>query len=167
MTTTSQVKRSQFATFMDTTPSDTPTYALIGDGITSAEISYNPETEEYTFIHQDSGTTNLKSYSPSMPIEAIAVSGDSVFDFVDELRQSRAVLDAAKTTIVNVWLYEDPTGEAPNETYPAEQQEVIVSIESFGGEGGDPAKINYTLNYAGDPVAGTFGPTAKAFTANT
>lgn len=160
--TTAQVKRSQFATFMNTTPSATATYALIGDGITSAEISYNPETEEYTFIHQDSGTTNLKSYKPAMPVEAIATAGDPVFDFVDGLRQARAILDGAKTDIVNVWLYETDTSGA----YPAEKQDVIISIDSFGGEGGDTAKINYTLNYAGDPVAGTFNPTTKAWTAS-
>lgn len=162
--TTSKVKRSQFATFLNTTPSSTATYALVGDGISSSEISYNPQTEETNYIHQDSGVTEITAYNPSMAIEAVAITGDGVFDFVDGLRQSRAVLDECKTEIVNVWLYETATGEGAAATYPAEKQEVYIAVESFGGEGGQPAKINYTIYFSGDPVAGDFNPTSKTFT---
>jgi hypothetical protein len=146
---------------MNTTPESTATYNLVGDGVASGEISYNPETEEVTYIHQDSGVTTLNAYKPNMPIEGTAIDGDPVFEFVDSLRKSRAILDAAKTDIVNVWLYETPVGDA----YPAEKQEVIISIDSFGGEGGKPATIKYTINYAGDAILGTFDPTTKAWTA--
>jgi hypothetical protein len=97
-----------------------------------------------------------------MPIEATAKSGDDVFDFVDGLRIARAVLDAAETTIVNVWLYETPTGTA----YPAEQQAVSIQIDDFGGDGGVAAKINYTINFIGDPVAGSFDTADNTFTAS-
>lgn len=159
---TNTIKRSEFATFLNTTPSAAATYNLIGDGITSGEISYNPETEELTYIHQVTGTTSLNGYKPNMPIEGTAINGDPVFEFIDNLRKTRAVLDAAKTDIVNVWLYETATAGA----YPAEKQNVIITIESFGGEGGKPAQIKYTINYAGDAILGTFNPTTKAWTAS-
>lgn len=164
--TTAKVKRSQFATFLNTTPASTATYALIGDGVTNSEISYNPQTEEVIYIHQDSGTTEITAYKPSMAIEATAINGDSVFEFVDGLRKNRAVLDASKTDVINVWLYEDPSGVDPNVVYPAEKQGVYVAVESFGGEGGQSAKINYTLYYAGDPIIGTFNPVSNAWAAS-
>lgn len=159
----SKVKRSQFKTFLNTTPSEvTDTWSLIGDGVTAGEISYNPQTSDEVYIHQDSGSVEVESYKPNMPIEAIAVNGDAVFEYIDSLRKARAVLDSAYTEIVNVWLYETPTS---NE-YPAEKQAVAISIESFGGDGGSSAKINYTINYRGDPVLGTFNPTTLVFTPN-
>jgi len=159
--TGSTVKRSAFATFMNVGTILVPDYVIIGDGITAASIEYNPQTLEETYINQDSGSTEIESYRPTLPIEATAKSGDEVFDFVDALRQARAVLDAAKTDIVNVWLYEaEITG-----TWPAEKQECSIQIDSFGGDGGGSAKINYTINFIGDPIPGTFNPTTFAFVA--
>jgi hypothetical protein len=157
-----KIKRSQFKTFMDITPSGmTRDYELIGDGVTTGTIQYNPEATTETYIHEDSGTTFIERYAPNMPIEAAAVAGDDVFEFVDALRKERATLADAETTIVNVWLYEAPeSGE-----YPAEQQVVSVQVDSFGGDGGTTARINYTINYVGEAVEGTFDPITKTFTA--
>jgi len=157
-----KVKRSQFRTFLNTgTPSE-PVWSLIGDGVTSAAIQYNPQTSEEIYIHEDSGSTIVEAYKPNMPIEAAAINGDAVFEYIDALRKARAVLSAAETEIVNVWLYETPTSGA----YPAEKQAVSIQIDDFGGEGGVAAKINFTINYKGDPVLGTFNPTTLAFTAS-
>ena len=156
--TTAKVKRSEFASFLYC--GSTAGYNLIGDGVTSAEVGYNPATEETVYIHQDSGTTEVTSYNPSMAIEATAIEGDGVFEYVDGLRKDRSLLDSAKTHVVNVWLYEsDTSGE-----YPAEKQDCYIAIESFGGEGGQAAKINYTIYYAGNPASGTFEPTNKTWT---
>ncbi|MBN1535943.1 MAG: hypothetical protein JW908_04365 [Anaerolineales bacterium] len=155
-----KVKRSLFKTFLNVGTPETPDYALLGDGVTNAEIQYNPQTSEETYIHEDSGTTEIESYRPTMPVEMSCVSGDDVFDFIDGLRQSRAVLDAAKTDIVNVWIYEDE-GVAG---YPAEQQEVSIQIDTFGGAGGETNKINFTINFLGDPVAGEFDVDSGTFT---
>lgn len=156
-----KVKRSEFRTFLNTGTTATPVWSLLGDGITSAAINYNPQTTEEVYIHQDSGTTEIESYRPTMPVEAKAVSGDDAFDYIDNLRKSRAVLDDAKSEIVNVWLYEAPVSGA----YPAERQPVSVQIDDFGGEGGQTAVINFTINYLGDPTPGTFNPTTGTFTA--
>lgn len=155
-----KIKRSEVMTFMDITPSSTATYKLIGDGVTSGAIGYNPKTTEETYIHEDSATITVESYAPTMPVEAVAVSGDSVFDFIDGLRVARATLDDAETTIVNVWAYESGGPTA----YPAEEQKVSIQIDEFGGDGGTAVKISYTINFIGDPVAGTFNSSTSAFT---
>jgi len=154
------VKRSKFQTFLNIEPGGTADYALIGDGVTTGTVNYNPQTSEETYIHQDSGTTEVESYRPQLPVEATCKKGDEVFDFVDGLRKSRAVLDDAKTDIVMVYLYETETSGA----WPAEKQAVSIAIDSYGGDGGASNKINYTINFIGDSVAGTFNPTTSAFT---
>lgn len=156
---TGKVKRSLFRTFINIGTIVAPDYALLGEGITTGEIQYNPQTLEETYIHEDSGVTEIESYRPTMPIEASCINGDEVFEFVDALRKERAVLEDAKTDIVNVWLYEVATlGE-----YPAEKQDVSIQIDSFGGAGGETNKINFTINFLGDPVVGTFNPTTAVF----
>jgi hypothetical protein len=157
--TSQKVKRSQFRTFMDVNPGYQD-WALIGDGVTTAEIAYNPEISDEVYIHQDSGTAEVERYVPNMPIEAVAINGDDVFEYIDGLRKNRATLDEAHTQVVNVWMYE----EAVLEAYPAELQDVAVAIDTFGGEGGQSGRITYTIHYRGDPVKGVFNPTTLTFT---
>lgn len=154
-----KVKRSEIWTYIDTVPS-TEVYDLLGEGVVSGAISYNPKTTEETYIHQDNAAITVDSYAPTMAVEATAIYGDDVFDFVDGLRKSRAVLSAAETTIVNVWVYE---GGGPT-AYPAEQQAVSIQVDEYGGEGGQAAKISFTINFIGDPVPGTFNSSTAAFT---
>lgn len=160
--TVSTVKRSQFKTFLNTGTTGTPVWSLIGDGVTTGKIIYNPQTVDEIYIHQDSGNTEVDSYKPTMPIEAVAKKGDAAFDFVDTIRKGRKVLSDAHTEVVNVWLYETEVTGA----YPAERQSVSIQVEDFGGDGGGSAKINYTINYRGDSTPGTFNPTTLAFTAS-
>jgi hypothetical protein len=158
-----KIKRSLFAIFMNTTPStETATYALMGQGITSQKVDYGPETSDETYVSEDSGTTDVESYKPKISTQQTAIQGDSVFDFVDGLRQKRAVLGDARTDIVMVNLY----GTATTGAYPAEKNTVSIQIDDFGGDGGKSVEINYTVNMVGNPVKGTFNPTTKTFTAS-
>jgi hypothetical protein len=58
--------------FLNTTPSSTATYNLLGDGIATGKINMNPKTTEEQYIHEDSATTTVDGYSPNMPIKQIA-----------------------------------------------------------------------------------------------
>jgi len=156
----SKIKRSQLMTFLNTTPESTATYNLIGSGVTAGSIGYNPKVEEETYIHEDNATITVEGYAPKLPLEAVAVTGDAVFEFIDALRIARATLADAETDIVNVWAYKTGGPTA----YPAEKQSVSIQIDEFGGDGGASTKINYTINYIGDPIPGTFNASTKAFT---
>ena len=99
-----KIKRSEVMTFMNVLPSGSATYKLIGDGVTTGAIEYNPKTTEETYIHEDSATISVESYAPSLPVEAIAVSGDDVFEFIDALRVARAVNPGRNGPIRPSWL---------------------------------------------------------------
>jgi hypothetical protein len=155
-----KIKRSQVKMFLNTTPQSTATYKIIGDGVTNAKIAYNPKTTEETYVTQDSASISIDSYAPNVPVEASAKYGDDVFNYIDGLRIARAVLSAAETDVVNVWAYKSGGPSA----YPAEKQTCSIQIDDFGGEGGVAAKINYTINYLGDPIVGTFNTGTSVFT---
>jgi hypothetical protein len=156
-----KIKRSQVRHFLNTGTILSPTWSLISEGVPSGTINYNPKVTEETYIGDDNATKTIDSYAPDMAIEATAVNGDAVFEYLDALRIARHTLDDAETEIVNVWMYETPGLTY----YKAEKQAVSLQADSFGGDGGVAAKFNYTINFLGDPTPGTFSPTALAFVA--
>ena len=156
---TGKIKRSLFQTFLDIDP-DNEDYQLLGEGVVDGKIDYNPKTLEEQYISEDAATIAVEGYAPTMPVEQTCINGDSVFEFIDQLRKTQAILGDAETTIVNVWMYETGGPSA----YPAEQRAVSIQVDDFGGPGGEANKINYTINYIGDPVAGTFDAGDSSFT---
>ncbi|HOJ01290.1 MAG TPA: hypothetical protein PLL88_06680 [Anaerolineaceae bacterium] len=154
-----RIDRTQFVTFLNVGTQSMPDYALVGQGITSAPVNYQPQTEEEQYIHQKSGTTSIVGYRPTMPIEMKMDTDDEVCMFVDGLRRERATLSDAETDIIMVYLYETPVGGE----YPAEKQTVQVQIDEFSGEpGANP--LNFTFLFQGDAVQGMFDPTDATFT---
>lgn len=155
-----KVKRSEFAIFLDTTPATTPTWSRIGDGVTTGTVAYNPEVTTETYIHQNSASTTLERYAPNMPIEAQCINTDAVFEFIDNIRRTRAIGTAAETDILMVYLYETAVS---TDQYPAELQPVTIQIDSFGGDGGVTNRINYTINFRGDSTTGLYDVSANSF----
>lgn len=157
--TATRIKRSDVQTFINTTPLSTATYVRVGDGVTSAKIQYNPKVTNEIYIDRSNAEISVDAYAPTMPISATAKEGDACFEFIDALRKARAILADAETDIVNVWAYEagGPTA------YPAEKQPCSIQIDDFGGDGGVVTKINFTINFIGDPTTGTFNASTKAF----
>lgn len=149
-----KVKRSLFKTFLNTGALESPVWSLIGVGVTAGSIAYNPKVEEETYIHEDNATVTIESYAPKFTIEAIAIVGDAVYDYLDALRTGRSVLDDVLAEAVNVWAYKTPIAGY----YPAERVLCSLQVDDFGGDGGSSVKLNYTVNFIGDPVLGKLLP---------
>jgi hypothetical protein len=158
-----KIKRSQVATYVNATgvaTSSGTVYSLLGVGVPSATPNMNPKTTEETYVHEDTATISVDSYAPTMPVEMTAYTEDAVFTWLDDIRINRKVLADAESSIVEVRLYATSASGA----YPATKQDVSVQIDNgLGGDGGSPAKVNFTFNYMGDPVQGSFNPTTKVF----
>lgn len=153
-----KIKRSAFASFMDVSGTSTPTWKRFGKGVTSQTVSYNANTSSEQYIDEDSATTTVDSYAPTMDGAMTAYEGEPIFEYVDELRQSRAVGADAETDVLLVYIYdstESGSGENTTTTYRAEKQHACISIDDFGGEAGGGLPINFTVNFMGDAVKGT------------
>ena len=146
-----KIKRSEFATFLNTTPGGTAKYSRMGKGITSQTVAYNPSTTSETYIDEDSATTNVDSYSVNISTPQTCYAGEPIFEFIDGLRKTRATGSDCETDLLMVYIYD----KNDSGSYSAEKNKVVIQIDDFGGDGGASTVINYTINLNGDPVIGT------------
>ena len=149
--TIKKIKRSEFATFLNTTPGSQATYSRMGKGITSQTVAYNPVTNSETYIDEDSATTNVESYGVNIATPQTCYAGEPVFDYIDSLRKKRATGSECETEILMVYIYDKQS----DGSYSAEKNKAVIQIDDFGGDGGNSTVINYTINLNGDPVIGT------------
>lgn len=145
-----KVKRSQFATFLNT-GTTTEAWSRFGKGVTSQSVAYNPTVNSEQYIDEDNATSSVDAYAPTINTPQTAYKGDDVFEYIDSLRKTRAIGDDAVTDILLVYMYDKDDKGA----YAAEKQKVSISITDFGGDAGNPLSITYDLGFIGDPVIGT------------
>lgn len=150
--TVTKIKRSEFATFINTTPGAEATYVRMGKGITGQTVAYNPTVNTEQYINEDSATNSLDAYAPSINTPQTCYAGEPVFEYIDGLRRARAIGAAAETDVVLVYIYSKGTG---TNTYNAEKNKCVISIEEFGGDAGNPVSLTYTVSLNGDPEVGT------------
>lgn len=147
-----KIDRTEWADFLNTTPkAETPNWAIIGVGISDKTTEYNAEVTEEKWIIYKNKIKEVDSYGLSSGVEQTAYKGDEVFEFVDEIRYKLKTGTDAETTLLEVDKY-SVTGDETNPVYRARLWTVAISI---GSNGGEAAKINYTINYKGDPTYGT------------
>lgn len=139
-----KIKRSQFVTYLNTTPSAAdPKWDVLGVGITEYGIAYNPQVDTEKWIIEDNARNDHSSNQKQSSVTQKCYKGDPVFEFInagrDQLNYKTQVLD------IDRW---NGTGT----TYPAKKNDVIITIENYMGE---DASIEYTIYYDGDAVEGT------------
>lgn len=141
-----QIKRSQIATYIDTTPTEEePTWKLLGIGITEYGIAYNPQITTEKWIIHDNATSRLDSNQKQGDVTQRMYKGDPCFEYVNSLRDK--IGNDVKTRILDIDMW---GGEGSN--YPAKMSEGIIAVTNYAGE---DASIEYSLYYNGDPTEGT------------
>lgn len=139
-----KVNRSQFLTFLDTTPdSQTPTWAVLGIGITDYGISYNPQVETEKWIIEDNARTDHESNQKQSSVSQKIYKNDPCFEFV---QAGRDVLNY-KTHILDI-----DSWNGDNGTYPAKLSDGVIAITQYMNEN---AVIEYDLYYDGNATEGT------------
>ena len=158
-----KIKRSLFATFINTTPGKgEATWSKMGKGITAQTVSYNPNVTTEQYIDEDNAYSSVDSYAPSFDGEQTCYKGEPVFEYIDGLRKNRAVGADLETEVLFVYLY-----DGDGNSYKAEKNACVVQLGEFGGEGGGSVQLTYTIGLNGDPVQGsaTIADATVTFTA--
>ena len=145
-----KLKRSLFATFINTSPESEANWVKMGKGITSQKISYNPTVTTETYVDEDNAHSSVDGYAPSLDGQQTCFKGEPVFEYIDGLRQNRAVGKELETEVLFVYLY-DGTENA----YKAEKNNCVIQLGEYGGDGGGSIQMTYTIGLNGDPVQGT------------
>ena len=143
-----KLTREQFAWFLDVTPkSETPTWELIGYGITEAGIEYNPQVETEKYIIHKNATSSHESNQKQSSITQKCHKGEPIFEYMNKLRDKTG--DAVKGKILEVDMWNGSGNDAVQ--YPAKMTEIITPVTSFLGE---TAEIGYDIYFNGDPKEG-------------
>lgn len=139
-----KMKRSEFVTYLDTTPDSTPTYEILGIGITEYGISYNPQIETEKWIIEDNARSIHESNQKQSSVSQSIYKDDPCYQFVrkglDQLNYRTHILDINRAEEVSTGVYE------------AKLSDGLISITSYMGEN---ATIEYDLYYDGDTKEGT------------
>lgn len=147
-----KINRDEWQDFLDINPSgETPSWKIIGVGVTNKSTDYNAEKTEEKWIIERTKRTAIDSYGPSSGVEQTAYKGDEVFEFIDNIRYRMLTGTEAQTHLLEVDKY-SVTNEESTPTYRARMWDIAIEISSNGGE---TAKIKYNIDYSGDPTFGT------------
>lgn len=152
--------RENLRHFFNIGTADAPDYVLLGDGITSLTEEFNPESETKQYIHQANGTTNIKSYTPSISVEKEYMKGEKLQKWMDEKVKILPVGTAAQSDYVRVNILETPTSDG---VYPAVKRNCSYQFDNIGGDAGSELKSSMTLGGVGDGIQGYFNVTAMTF----
>ena len=139
-----KVNRSQFLTYIDTTPSgNSRTWAILGVGITDYGISYNPQVDTEKWIIEDNARNDHTSNQKQGSVEQKIYKGDPCFEFAnagrDKLNYTTNILD------IDRW-------NGNGSSYPAKMTAGKLVVTETMGEN---ATLSYDLYYDGDAVEGT------------
>lgn len=138
-----KINRSQFITFLDTTPSSTPTWALFGVGVTDYGVDYNAQVDTEKWIIEDNARTDHTSNQKQSSISQKAYKNDPCFEFIANGRDKLNY----KTHILDIDVFGGQDG-----TYPAKMTDGKIVITKWFGEN---AVVEADVHYEGDAVEGT------------
>lgn len=139
-----KINRSQWLTYLDITPSEaSPTWKVLGIGITDYSVDFNPQVDTEKWIIEDNARSDHTSNEKQGSVTQKTYKGDDLFEFVakgrDELNYATHILD------IDRW-------DGDGSTYPAKYSDGKIVITSILGEN---SEIEYDIYYDGDVVEGT------------
>ena len=93
-----KIKRSQFLTFLDTTPSGTTrAWAIVGVGVDEYATAYNPQVDTEKWIIEDNARNDHTSNQKQGSVKQKCYKNDPEFEFVangrDKLNYKTHILD--------------------------------------------------------------------------
>lgn len=154
------VMRAKLAHYMNTGSSSTPTWSRIGEGFTDFTESKNAQEYTRQYIDDQTETTDVVGYSPTIAYSADCYDDDPVCQKVIDIADGELVGDAAQVEIITANEYET-NGSATTCTAYKRTYTVVPDQKGSGVQ-----QLVYTgnLRAVGDQVTGTWNPTTKTFT---
>lgn len=152
--------REKLMHFFNIGTTETPEYVLLGDGINSLTEDFNPEQDTKHYINHASGSTKVKSYTPSISVEKEYIQGEKLQEWIDEKVKVLPTGADAESDYVRVNILEKP--EAGK--YKAVRRRCSYQFDSIGGDAGGDIVNSMTLGGIGEGEQGTFDITTSTFT---
>ena len=156
-----KIERKYLAHFINTAKSGEAVYERLGKELEefSPELSAQVDTKKNIL-----GETSIliSGYEKTAGVEPYYAEADSsLFNRLQEIIDDGLLLDALKTDVVEVKLWEQTEDGA----YPAIKEEAFIEVTSYGGDVSG-YQIPFTLHFTGAKVKGKFHVATKTFTAD-
>jgi len=156
-----KIERKYLAHFINTAEAgaETAVYERLGKDLEefSPELAAQVDSKK-NILGQNS--ILISSYEKTGSVEPFYAEQDSgLFQRLQAIIDDNLVLDALRTDVVEVKLWESAEGGA----YPAVKEEAFIEVTSYGGDT-TGYQIPFTLHYTGEKVKGTFDISTKVFT---
>lgn len=140
-----KIERSQFLTYLDTTPVGTQnTWSLFGVGVTDYSIDYNAQVDTEKWIVEDNSRIDHSSNQKQSSISQSCYKGDPCFEFIAKGRDKLNY----KTNILDI----DTWNATEDGKCPAKKSSGKIVVTKWMGE---KATIEADVHYEGDPIEGT------------
>ncbi len=150
-----KINRSQWLTFLDRTPTTlTPTWEVLGVGVTEFAVEYNPQVDTEKWIIEDNARSDHSANEKQGSVTQKTYKGDKLFEFVAEGRDQLNYI----THILDI----DRWNGDNDGNYPAKMTNGKIVITSVMGEN---SEIEYDIYYDGDATIGyvTFAGSIPTF----
>ena len=157
-----KIERKYLAHFINAAAVDaeTPAYERLGKDLEEFSTEMAAQVDTKKNILGESSIL-ISAYEKTSSVEPYyADSGTPLFERLQNIIDDALVLDALKTDVVEVKLW-NSTSEG---VYPAVREEAFIEITSYGGDT-TGYQILFTLHYTGNKVKGSFNVATKTFTA--
>lgn len=141
--------------FLNTTPTGaSKTWSILGKGVTSKDNSYGAKTTDEHWIVEENERHSVDGYALGSDIEQVALKGDPVFTYIDNLMYKMKKGTDLETELLEVFKYRVSETESTPK-YDARLFKVLIVPDSDTLEGGSALKIKYKIQVQGDPSFGT------------
>ena len=157
-----KIERKYLAHFINAAApeAESPAYERLGKDLEEFSTEMSAQVDTKKNILGESSIL-ISAYEKTSSVEPYyADSGTPLFERLQNIIDDTLVLDALKTDVVEVKLW-NSTSEG---VYPAVREEAYIEITSYGGDT-TGYQIPFTLHYTGNKVKGTFNLATKTFTA--
>lgn len=141
-----KVNREQFATYLNTTPTATTTWSLLGVGITSYGIAFNPQINTEKWIINSNATSDLVSNQKQGDVSQKIYDGDPCFEYIYSLMDKVGSEVETEVLDIDIW------NEVTTDNFKAKKSSCIIAINNYMAE---EAVIEYSIYYNGDAEEGT------------
>lgn len=155
-----KIERKFLAHFINAAEGDTTAdYERLGKDLEEYSPEMSAEVNKKKNIMGETSVL-ISSYEKTGAVEPYYAEKESkLFARLQKIIDEGLVLDALKTDVVEVHLWEKETSGA----FPAVKEEAYIEVTSYGGDT-TGYQIPFTLHYTGVKIKGTFNPSTKTFT---
>lgn len=151
------IKKHLIAVFINSGTASAPEWTRIKKS-TELTLSMNPETEDVDYIADESPTTELSEYKPSIEQPLKMIEGEADFEFFWDRFYSMAVGNDARTQYLIVFMF-DKTGTGESAAYRAWNGDCIISFNELNAV---DSELSFDLMFGGTVKKGTATVTGTA-----